>query len=108
MVNDHWQIIRRDKSGVKTEDGLTETLPVEHAPTGVVRTALRAANLVGNGLYGVDIKQSGKSFYVMEVNDNPNIDAGIEDAVLKEELYLWIMKVILRRIEQHKEKGYQV
>jgi hypothetical protein len=30
----------------------------------------------------------------MEVNDNPNIDAGIEDAVLKEELYLRIMRVI--------------
>jgi len=108
MADHHWQIIKRDKSGVKTGDGMSETLPVEHAPTGVVRTALRAANLIGNSLYGVDIKQSGKSFYVMEVNDNPSIDAGIEDAVLREELYKRIMRVILRRIEQHKEKGYQV
>ncbi len=108
MAGGHWQIIRRDENGTKTGDGMSETLPVEHAPTGVVRAALRAANLIGDGLYGVDIKQSGKSFYVMEVNDNPNIDAGIEDAVLKEELYLRIMRVILRRIEQRKEKGYQV
>jgi glutathione synthase/RimK-type ligase-like ATP-grasp enzyme len=106
MASRHWQIIKRDKSGLKTEDGVSETLPVEHAPTGVVRTALRAAHLIGDGLYGVDIKQSGKSSYVMEVNDNPNLDAGIEDAVLKEELYLRIMRVILRRIEQQKEKGY--
>jgi glutathione synthase/RimK-type ligase-like ATP-grasp enzyme len=56
----------------------------------------------------VDIKQWEKSFYVVEINDNPSIDAGIEDAVLKEELYLRIMRIILRRIEQHKEKGYQV
>ncbi|MDH4233363.1 MAG: RimK family alpha-L-glutamate ligase [Nitrospirota bacterium] len=108
MAGGHWQIIRRDENGTKTGDGMSETLPVEHAPTGVVRAALRAANLIGDGLYGVDIKQSGKSFYVMEVNDNPNIDAGIEDSVLKEELYLRIIRVILRRIEQRKEKGYQV
>ena len=108
MADHHWQIIKRDKSGAKTGDGISETLPVEHAPAGVVRTALRAANLIGDGLYGVDIKQSGRSFYVMEVNDNPNIDAGIEDAVLKKELYQRIMRVILKRIEQHKEKGYQV
>jgi glutathione synthase/RimK-type ligase-like ATP-grasp enzyme len=108
MADHHWQIIRRDKSGIKTGDGMSETLPVEHAPTAVVRLALRAANLIGDCLYGVDIKQSGKSFCVMEVNDNPNIDAGIEDAVLKEELYSRIMRVILRRIEQHKEKGYRV
>jgi glutathione synthase/RimK-type ligase-like ATP-grasp enzyme len=74
----------------------------------VVRTALRAANLIGDGLYGVDIKQVGQSLYVIEVNDNPNIDAGVEDAVLKDELYKRIMRVILRRIEQRKEKGYRV
>lgn len=108
MVDNHWQIIKRDKSGATTQVGISESLPVENAPTAVVRTALRAANLIGDGLYGVDIKQSGKSFFVMEVNDNPNIDAGIEDTVLKDELYRRIMKVILRRIEQHKEKGYQV
>jgi glutathione synthase/RimK-type ligase-like ATP-grasp enzyme len=108
MVNGHWQIIKRDKSGATTQVGMSEALSVERAPAGVLRTALRAANLIGDGLYGVDIKQSGKSFFVMEVNDNPNIDAGIEDTVLKDELYARIMKVILRRIEQHKEKGYQV
>jgi glutathione synthase/RimK-type ligase-like ATP-grasp enzyme len=108
MASQHWQIIKRDSNGIKTEDGLSETLPVEHAPTGVVRTALRAANLIGDGLYGVDIKQVGQSLYVIEVNDNPNIDAGVEDAVLKDELYKRIMRVILRRIEQRKEKGYRV
>lgn len=108
MARQHWQIIKRDSNGVKTEDGVSETLPVEHAPTGVVRTALRAANLIGDGLYGVDIKQVGQSLYVIEVNDNPNIDAGVEDLVLKDELYRRIMRVILRRIEQHKQTGYRV
>jgi len=45
--------------------------------------ALRAANLIGDGFYGVDIKQVGKRLYVIEINDNPNIDAGNEDSVLR-------------------------
>ena len=44
---------------------------------------VRAANLIGDGLYGVDLKQDGQQCYVMEVNDNPNIDAGNEDGVLQ-------------------------
>jgi len=108
MARKHWQIIRRDTSGAKTEDGRAETLPVEHAPSGVVKTALKAANLIGDGLYGVDIKEMNNSYYVIEVNDNPNIDAGVEDFVLKEELYLRIMRVLLRRIELRKERAYTI
>jgi len=103
MARRHWQIVKRDSNGVKTEDGESETIPVEHAPTGLVRAALRAANLIGDGFYGVDVKQGGKLFYVIEVNDNPSVDAGVEDAVLKDELYLRIMRVMLRRIQQRKE-----
>jgi hypothetical protein len=36
------------------------------------------------------------------VNDNPNIDAGVEDKILKGELYRRIMDVFLRRIERRK------
>jgi glutathione synthase/RimK-type ligase-like ATP-grasp enzyme len=68
----------------------------------VISTALKAANLIGDGLYGVDLKQIGSKVYVIEVNDNPNIDAGVEDAVLKEDLYRRIMQGIMRRVEIHK------
>lgn len=61
--------------------------------------ALRACNLIGDGLYGVDLKTFAGKTYVIEVNDNPNIDAGHEDQVLKEELYKRIMASFLRRIE---------
>ena len=104
MAKRHWQIIKRDMNGIKTEDGDSETIPVEHAPTGLVKTALRAANLIGDGFYGVDIKEDGRNYYIIEINDNPSIDAGVEDAALKDELYLRIMRVIVRRIEQRKEK----
>ena len=79
-----------------------ETIPVELAPRRAVGAALKAANLIGDGLYGVDVKESNKKFYVIEVNDNPNIDAGVEDAVLREELYNRIMEVFLDRIERSK------
>jgi glutathione synthase/RimK-type ligase-like ATP-grasp enzyme len=70
------------------------------APTGAVEVAVKAANLIGDGLYGVDVKQSGDRFLVMEVNDNPNLEAGYEDGALKDELYDFVMKSFLRRLEQ--------
>lgn len=102
MADRHWQIIKRDKKGQKIE-GDVETFAVEDVPTEVVKLAVRASNLIGNGLYGVDIKQVGRKFYVIEVNDNPNIDAGTEDSLLKEKLYRLIMRTILQRIEQQKK-----
>ncbi len=101
MAPKHWQIVKRDGSG-GSEFGKCETVPVEIAPAKAVRAALRAANLIGDGLYGVDVKQSNDRFYVIEVNDNPNLDAGVEDAVIKDELYRRVMEVFLLRIEQRK------
>ena len=106
MARHHWQILKRDGDGRKRDEGKVDTIPVEHLPEPVLRTALRAANLIGDGLYGVDLKQVGRNVLVIEVNDNPNIDAGVEDRVLKEEIYLRIMRVFLRRIEQRKSMAY--
>jgi hypothetical protein len=64
-----------------------ETLAVADAPKKVVKTALRAARLIGNGLYGVDLKETPSGVYVIEVNDNPSIDGDVEDEVLGQELY---------------------
>jgi glutathione synthase/RimK-type ligase-like ATP-grasp enzyme len=102
MARRHWQVFRRESNGLKADEGKYETLPVEHIPTKVLRAALKAANLIGDGLYGVDLKQMGGKVYVIEVNDNPNIESGVEDQILKEEMYLRIMRVFLRRIEQRK------
>ncbi|GAB4371613.1 MAG: RimK family protein [Deltaproteobacteria bacterium] len=102
MARRHWQIYRRESNGAVADEGKYETLPVEHLPTPVLRTAMKAANLIGDGLYGVDLKEADGKVYVIEVNDNPNIDAGVEDQILKEEIYLRIMRVFLRRIEQRK------
>ena len=73
-------------------------MPVEQAPTKVVKAALKAANHIGKGLYGVDLKEVGGKVYMIEVNDNPNVDAGFEDAVLGEDLYLRIMRTFMARV----------
>ncbi len=101
MARQHWQIIHRDDNNQESY-GRVKTLPVELAPVAVVRTALKAANLIGDGLYGVDLKQVGRKCYVIEVNDNPTIQAGFEDAVLKDELYRRIMEVFLQRLERRR------
>lgn len=101
MARGHWQIIRHDKP-TQGRYGKLETLPVELAPRKAVQVALKAANLIGDGLYGVDVKESNGKFYVIEVNDNPNINAGCEDSVLKEELYRRMVSVFVKRIEQQK------
>ena len=53
--------------------------------------------------YGVDLKQIGRKCYVIEVNDNPTIESGVEDRILKDALYDTIMAEFVRRIQQLRE-----
>lgn len=98
MAADHWQVVKRDAAGKKHE-GNHETLPIEDAPPQVVKVAVEAARAIGDGLYGVDLKQFGKVVKVIEVNDNPNIDVGVEDLVLKAVLYKRVMEHFLKRLD---------
>jgi len=99
MSRGHWQIYNHGAKGTAKSGGF-ETIPVNEAPAEVVKLALKATQAVGDGLYGVDLKQVGDKPVVIEVNDNPSIDAGVEDAYLGEELYGLIMQEFLRRMER--------
>lgn len=90
MTTGHWQIIQHGEAG-KPLEGLTQAVPVGDVPAAVLEPALRAARLMGNGLYGVDLKQTKTGVFVIEINDNPNIDLGLEDAVVGEGLYRTIL-----------------
>lgn len=103
MVPGHWQIIKHNQQASDYVEGLSLAVSFEEVPAKVVKMALKAANLIGDGFYGVDIKQVGKHCYVIEVNDNPNVDAGNEDGILKDALYQQVMEVFLRRIEKRKQ-----
>jgi glutathione synthase/RimK-type ligase-like ATP-grasp enzyme len=102
MAPGHWQIVRHGERKGDYVEGPTVACSVGETPEEVVRLGLRAANLIGDGFYGVDIKQVGERCLVIEVNDNPNVDAGNEDGVLKYALYREVMGVFLRRIEERK------
>lgn len=96
MVKDHWQIYRH---GSRTDSGGFDTLPVEEVPPAVLAAALRATRPIGDGFYGVDVKEREGKGYVIEVNDNPNIDHRVEDKYLGMELYRRIMGIMLKRME---------
>jgi glutathione synthase/RimK-type ligase-like ATP-grasp enzyme/ribosomal protein S18 acetylase RimI-like enzyme len=98
MAKDHWQIYNW-KSESKFKGGNSETVAIKDVPDAVVKTAVKAASLIGDGLYGVDLKAVNGDVYVIEINDNPNIDADVEDDVLKDELYTKIIRSLKNRIE---------
>lgn len=98
MAEKHWQIVKHEADG-KHDEGRFKTFAVDQAPKQVVDIALKASNLIGDGLYGVDLKQNDKGVFVIEINDNPNMDRGVEDAVLKDDLYALVLRDFLRRIE---------
>ncbi|EJF09851.1 RimK family protein [Pontibacter sp. BAB1700] len=102
MAKGHWQIYNWNGKKKNDTEGDHETVPFEEVPFVVLHTAIKAANLIGNGLYGVDIKEIDGKAYVIEVNDNPSIDAGCEDQILKKELYTAILKSIKKRIDDNK------
>ncbi len=101
MSKKHWQILKY-KTGGRVSEGAWDTLAVADAPAAVVRAAVKAARLIGDGLYGVDVKQVGRRARVIEVNDNPNLDSDVEDGVLGDDLYRIILMDFIRRIEARK------
>lgn len=115
MVKDHWQIYKHKEPQTaenavgrtakpekqdKTKVGGYDTLPTFEVPRAVLQAALKAARQIGDGFYGVDVKQWGDKAFVIEVNDNPSIEAGVEDQYLGNELYSLIMQEFARRMEE--------
>jgi glutathione synthase/RimK-type ligase-like ATP-grasp enzyme len=102
MAAGHWQIVRRDDRGKVAHYGNVCAVPLDEVPRRVLEYAAAAARLMGDGFYGVDLKQRGDDCWVIEVNDSPNVDAGYEDTVLGEALYRRVMEVFMERVERRK------
>ena len=105
MSHAHWQIVKHDPRG-RAHEGRFKAFSIEQVPEEVIKVAIRLAQLIGNGLYGADIKHNEHGVYVIEINDNPNIDAGVEDSMLGDRLYELIMGEFIRRLDAR--KGYSV
>jgi glutathione synthase/RimK-type ligase-like ATP-grasp enzyme len=100
----HWQIARRMPSGA-THFGKVEAVPVDAVPAAVRRIAVRGSKLIGDGLYGVDLKEVNGKALMIEINDNPNIEVGEEDGIEKDKLYDTVIAGFLRRIRRGAAQG---
>ena len=101
MARGHWQIRASEEGNARY--GKVEAIPREKAPAAVVEIALDAAALIGSGLYGVDIKETAGGPVVIEVNDNPNLDIGYDDAADGNVIYEDLIGYFVRRIEETPE-----
>lgn len=98
MARNHWQIYNHAET-VRNRSGDFECMGVHQVPKEVIKVALQATRLIGDGLYGVDMKETPRGPVIIEVNDNPSIDNGVEDLHLSDELYRIIMADFVRRLE---------
>lgn len=98
MAKNHWQIYNHS-AGSSTKSGGFDAMPTFEVPKPVIKAALNATKHIGNGLYGVDLKQNGDSVYIIEINDNPSIDSAVEDKFLEDGLYDAIITEFKRRLD---------
>jgi glutathione synthase/RimK-type ligase-like ATP-grasp enzyme len=99
MAKGHWQIYNWKAKKKNDQDGDADCLAVEDVPKEVLKMALKSAKLMGKGLYGIDIKVVDNKPMVIEINDNPNIDFGIEDAYYGDLVYTKILTALKTRLQ---------
>ena len=99
MAKKHWQIVNHKVNG-KPDQGGIRTFTLKDTPQYVVDTAVKAARCIGEGLYGVDLKETKEGIFVIEVNDNPNLDHGCEDTGEKDEVWVRLTQWFLDRLER--------
>src|SRR5690606_10050368 len=101
MARGHWQIYNW-KAPSGQQSGAWETYTPDGVAPEIVKVAVRAANLIGDGFYGVDLKLTPSGPVVIEINDNPSVESAVEDMILKDKLYESVMEYFLSRIQARK------
>jgi glutathione synthase/RimK-type ligase-like ATP-grasp enzyme len=99
MARGHWQVVKYRPDGSSHEGGF-RAFDLDQAPAEVIDIAVRAARPIGDGFYGVDLKQTANGIVVMEVNDNPSLEHGIEDSIGKDEIWMRLLHWFVERFEQ--------
>jgi len=97
MARGHWQIIKHGPNGA--EEGRFRTLALADTPAKVIEVALRAARAIGKWLLRRRHQGGGEAIAVIEVNDNPNLEHGVEDQVVKDEVWSRILQWFIKRID---------
>ena len=103
MAKGHWQIYNWNAKKKDDHYGNADCLPIEEVPKKILEVALKSAKLMGKGLYGIDVKEVDGKPLVIEINDNPNIDFGVEDAYYGDKVYNEILLALKSRLEKKSE-----
>lgn len=98
MAKGHWQIYNWNAKKTDDQDGDADCLSIEEVPSKVLKMAIKSAKLIGDGLYGIDIKVVDERPMVIEINDNPNIDFGVEDRHYGDAVYIEILNALKKRL----------
>ncbi|MEZ5728965.1 MAG: hypothetical protein R3E48_13800 [Burkholderiaceae bacterium] len=61
---------------------------------------VRAARLIGDGFYGVDLKETPEGVVAIEINDNPNLEHGVEDQAGKRAIWLDLIRWFTERLQR--------
>jgi len=100
MAKGHWQIYNWDAAKKDDQDGNADCLAIEDVPKKILSAALKSAKLMGKGLYGIDVKEVDGKPLVIEINDNPNIDFGVEDRFYGDQVYIDVITALKNRLEK--------
>jgi glutathione synthase/RimK-type ligase-like ATP-grasp enzyme len=98
MAKGHWQIYNWSAEKKDDQDGNADCFAIEDVPEKVMKAALKSAKIMGKGLYGIDIKEVEGKALVIEINDNPNIDFGVEDGLYGDLVYTTILTSLKDRL----------
>jgi glutathione synthase/RimK-type ligase-like ATP-grasp enzyme len=82
MPEGGWKV--KSKINGKTVWGDTIAMPRDSISPELKEISITLSKCVGNGLYGLDVKETNDGFKVIEINDNPSIYDGYEDTVDKD------------------------
>jgi glutathione synthase/RimK-type ligase-like ATP-grasp enzyme len=103
MASGHWQIYNHAARPGGGRVGGFSCVPLEEVPSSILEASVRGADLIGRGLYGVDVKEVSGRPMLIEINDNPSLDSEVEDGLLGPELYRRVMQVFLQRLQRRHE-----
>jgi glutathione synthase/RimK-type ligase-like ATP-grasp enzyme len=105
MAKDHWQIFNWDAKKHNDVAGGFEGVRLDEVPPQILKIARRSVKPIGRGLYGIDIKVVRNRPMVIEINENPNIDEGVEDLGEGDIVYRRIIDAFLQRIAERTGGG---
>jgi glutathione synthase/RimK-type ligase-like ATP-grasp enzyme len=96
MAPGYWKIIQHSRRG-RSKEGMVEAVDLKHVPREIIGVAVRATEVIGQGLYGVDVKETSGGPTIMEINDNPDVNSGYELAAEGAEVWRRIVDWFLKR-----------